>query len=199
MPPPNRRADIMVMPDLVRRYTVRDLESFPNDGKKYELIRGELIVSPAPSVIHEIVVRRLAWRLGQYLEPLGLLEALFPVPADISWDDETLVQPDMLVIRLEELTRRWSTIKNLRLAVEVISPSSRRRDRLDKRLLYQENRVETHWVVDVEAELIEEWHPGDERPLIVADTLRWRVTPEAPLLEIELASLFRDLPPEAAP
>ena len=87
----------MVMPELVRRYTVRDLDSFPNDGKKYELIRGELIVRPAPSVIHEITVNRLARRLGDYLEPLGLLEALFPVRADISWDDETLVQPDILV------------------------------------------------------------------------------------------------------
>ena len=65
MPLPKRRADIMVMPELVRRHTVRDLESFPNDGKKYELIRGELVVSPAPSVIHEIVVRRLAFRLGK--------------------------------------------------------------------------------------------------------------------------------------
>ena len=184
----------MAMPDLVRRYTVPDLESFPNDGKKYELIRGELSVSPAPSMIHQIVVRRMSILLGKYLEPFGLVDTLFDVAADISWNDETLVQPDILVTRLEELTGRWSAVQNLRLAVEVVSPGSYRRDRLDKRLLYQERRVETYWVVDPDAELVEEWHPDDERPLIVADTLRWRVTPLATQLEIELRALFRDLP-----
>jgi Uma2 family endonuclease len=187
----------MAMPELARRYTVRDLESFPDDGKKYELIRGELIVSPAPSVVHQIVVQRLYLVLARYLEPLGLVASLFNVDADISWDDETLVQPDILVVRPEELTRHWSSVKNLRLAVEVVSPWSGRRDRLDKRKLYQETRVETYWVVDPETELIEQWHPGDERPLVLADTLRWQVTPDAPTLEIEIPALFRDLPPES--
>lgn len=187
----------MAMPEFVRRYTISDLQSFPNDGNKYELIRGELIVSPAPSVVHEMVVNRLSAGLLDYLRPLGLGDSLFRI-GDISWDDETLVQPDLLVIRLEELSRRWSTIKNLRLAVEVISPASRRRDRWDKRLLYQENRVEVYWVADVEAELVEEWRPGDERPLVLADFLRWRVSPEAPLLEVDVPALFRNLPPEPA-
>jgi Uma2 family endonuclease len=186
----------MAMPELARRYTVRDLESFPNDGKKYELIRGELIVSPAPSVIHQVVVQRLSWILRRYLDPLSLRETLFDLPADITWDDETLVQPDLLVVRLEELTRRWSSVKNLRLAVEVVSPWSGRRDRLDKRRLYQENRVETYWVVDPETELIEEWHPADERPLVLSNTLRWQATAAAPVVEIEIPALFRDLPPE---
>jgi len=184
----------MVMPELARRYTVRDLESFPNDGNKYELIRGELIVSTAPSVIHEMVVGRLNLALADYLRTLGLADTLFAVPADISWDEETLVQPDLLVVRPEELTRSWESMKHLRLAVEVLSPSSARRDRVDKRLLYQERLVETYWVVDPDAELVEEWRPNEARPMVWADTLRWAVTPDAPAVEIAVASLFRGLP-----
>jgi Uma2 family endonuclease len=187
------------MPEPARRYTVRDLESFPDDGKKYELIRGELIVSPAPSVIHQLVVQRLAGELRDYLKPLGLVNTLFQVAADISWDDDTLLQPDILVVRPEELTRRWSSIKHLRLAAEVLSTSSGRRDRFDKRRLYQERRVETYWVVDPDAELVEEWHPGDEGPLTLAETLRWQVTSDAPVLAIEIPTLFRELPPEDPP
>ena len=183
----------MAMPN-VARYTVADLASLPKDGKRYELIRGELVVSPAPSVRHQIVVGRLADALITYLKPLGLRDTLFFVAADISWDDETLVQPDLLVIRPDELSPNWTTIRNLRLAVEVISPSSNRRDRLDKRTLYQEHRVETYWIVEPDAQLIEQWHPDDTRPAIISDWLVWRVDPGAPEMVIDVAELFAGLP-----
>ena len=191
---PTRRADIMAMPNLVRRYTVADLATMPDDGMRYELIGGELIVSPAPSVHHQIVLRRLANVLAAYLEPLGLADTLFDVAADVSWDDENSVQPDLLVIRPEELSGTWTTVRNLRLAVEVISPSSRRRDRLDKRRLYQEHRVETYWIVDLEAGLVEQWRPDDTRPEIISDSLRWRVDRDAPEVSIDVVRLFADLP-----
>ncbi len=55
-----------------RRYPVADLANFPDDGNRYELIRGALVVSPTPSVHHQIVVSRLARALATYLAPLGL-------------------------------------------------------------------------------------------------------------------------------
>lgn len=184
----------MAMPNLARRYTVADLANFPNDGRRYELIGGELIVSPAPSVHHGIIVRRLTHALAAYLEPLGLADTLFDVAADISWNDTTLVQPDIFVIRPEELSRSWSTVRHLRLVVEVISPSSHRRDRLDKRKLYQEHGVETVWIVEPTAQLVEQWRPNDDRPEIISDTLRWRVDRDQPEATIELARLFAGLP-----
>ena len=184
----------MAMPNLVRRYTVADLANFPDDGKRYELIGGELIVSPAPSVHHQIVLGRLAYALAAYLEPLGLRDTLFDVAADISWDDETLVQPDLFVARPEELSRTWTSVRNLRLAVEVISPSSSRRDRLDKRRLYQEHRVETYWIIEPGAGLVEQWRPDDTQPEIISDTLTWRVDRDAPDVSIDVARLFADLP-----
>ncbi len=184
----------MAMPNLVRRYTVADLARMPDDGMRYELIGGELIVSPAPSVRHQLVLRRLANVLAAYLEPLGLADTLFDVAADVSWDAENSVQPDLLVIRPEELSRTWTTVRNLRLAAEVISPSSSRRDRVDKRGLYQEHRVETYWIVDLEAGLVEQWRPDDPRPEIISDSVRWRVDRDAPELSIDLTRLFGNLP-----
>ncbi len=184
----------MAMPNLVRRYTVADLADFPDDGHRYELIGGELIVSPTPSVHHQIIVRRLANVLAAYLEPLGLADTLFNVAADISWDDATLVQPDIFVTCPEELSMSWSTVRHLRLAVEVISPSSHRRDRRDKRRLYQEHQVETYWIVEPAAQLVEQWRPDDDRPEIIGDTLRWRVDRGQPEASIDLARLFADLP-----
>lgn len=189
-----RRADIMAMPATHRRYTAAEVREFPADGNKYEVIRGELHVTPVPRPRHDMVVMRLSRLLSQYLLPLGRADTLFAVPADISWDDETLVQPDLLVATPEELTNDWTTYRTLLLAAEVISPSSRRRDRVEKRRLYQEERVRTYWVVDHDVGLVEQWEPDDERPLVVADTLRWRVTPDAPELRIDLADLFRNLP-----
>ena len=63
-----------------------------------------------------------------------------------------------------------------------------------KRRLYQRQGVATYWIVDPDAALVELWHPGDERPEIVTDALRWRVTTDADELLIDLGVLFGDLP-----
>jgi len=139
LPSLSRRADIMAMPAAVRRYTVAEVLAFPEDGNRYELIRGELHVSPAPAPRHQVVVGRLYWELAQYLNPLGRRDTLFTAPADIFWDDETLVQPDLLVVSPEELSNSWTTFRTLVLAAEVLSPSSPRRDRVDKRRCTRSN------------------------------------------------------------
>lgn len=184
----------MAMPDLARRYTVREVLAFPEDGKRYELIGGELIVSPAPKPRHQAVVGELHGLLREYLKPLGLAHCLFVGPADISWDDANLVQPDVLVAAPDEVSNDWSTYRRLLLAVEVISPSSRRLDRLAKRRLYQANQVETYWIVDHEAGLVEVWHPDDARPEIVSDLLAWRALPDSEELRVDLSRLFDGLP-----
>jgi Uma2 family endonuclease len=81
-------------------------------------------------------------------------------------------------------------------AVEVVSPSSARADRLTKRMLYQRQGVATYWVVDPDARLVDVWHPEDHRPEIVTDVLTWRVTPDAEELVMDLDDLFQGLPAE---
>ena len=183
----------MGMPEATARYTAEMVQALPEDGNRYEVVHGELLVTPAPAPLHQVVLRRLMRALEDYLEPLGRGETVFPAPADISWDDDTLVQPDISVVAPEEVSPDWRTFRTLLLAVEIVSPSSARADRLVKRRLYQERRVATYWVVDPDARLVEVWHPEDERPAIVSDTLRWQVEPEAPELLVKLAELFRPL------
>ncbi|HWP38353.1 MAG TPA: Uma2 family endonuclease [Gemmatimonadales bacterium] len=182
------------MPDTARRYTVQDVRDFPPDGNRYELVHGELLVTPAPRPEHQIVVVELHDRISPYLAANGGGARLFSVAADISWDDETLVQPDLFVVPAAEVSRDWRTYRTLLLAVEVLSPGSSRADRVVKRRRYQEQGVATYWVVDVDARLVEVWHPDDERPEIVPDLLRWRVSPAARELVIDLAEVFSRLP-----
>lgn len=188
----------MVMPDTLRRYTVDEVLAFPADGNRYELVGGELLVTPAPRFRHQRVVGRIHHALFDYLEAHpGDGEVVFS-PADITWGSKKdLAQPDVFVVAADEVrdsNTSWDSIRTLLLAVEVISGSSTRYDRVTKRRLYQRRGVATYWVVDPDAGLVEVWHPDDERPEIVTETLRWHVAVEAEELVIELGDLFRELP-----
>ena len=184
----------MAMPDTARRYTVSEVLAFPADGNRYELVHGELLVTPAPGARHQLVLAELHYTLRGYLDRTGRAATAVFSPADITWDDETLVQPDLFVVPQAEVSADWSTYKTLLLAVEILSPSSGRADRVVKRRLYQDQDVATYWIVDLEAQVVEVWHPDDERPEIMTDVLPWRVAAGAPELAIDLTSLFKDLP-----
>ena len=101
------------------------------------------------------------------------------------------MQPDVFVVPTAEITEEWSSIQTLLLAVEVVSSSSARYDRIIKRRLYQEHGVDTYWIMDPDAAMVEVWRPDDERPEIVTDVLRWRGEAEAEELAIELAEVFK--------
>ena len=184
----------MGMPQAAQRWTAEMVRALPDDGNRYEAIAGELFVTPAPSFDHQQAVLRLLLRLAPYVDARGLGYALMS-PADIEFDEETLVQPDVLVApRIEgRRPKNWAEIKRLSLAVEVLSPSTARADRTVKRRLFQRVNVPEYWIVDVEARLVERWRPGDERPDVVTETLAWRPDPNAPALEIDLPRLFAEI------
>jgi Uma2 family endonuclease len=193
LPARPRRADTMVMVDATRRYTVDEVLAFPADGNRYELVDGTLLVTPAPTAPPQLVIGRLYLALAEYVRRTGGTQVLLS-PADISWDRTKLVQPDIFVVPLSEVTASWKTYRTLLLAVEVVSPSSARGDRLVKRRLYQRQGVGTYWVVDPDARLIEIWHPDDDRPTIATETLRWALSPEGPALEVAVTDVFSGLP-----
>jgi Uma2 family endonuclease len=186
----------MVMPAIssARRYTAAEVLAFPADGNRYEVVHGELLVTPAPRAVHQVVVGEFFNRVHNYLVALGRPARVVAGPADITWDEETTVQPDILVVPECEVTTDWRSYRTLLLAVEVLSPSSTRGDRVVKRRLYQEQRVGVYWIVDADKRLVEVWRPDDEAPEIVTDVLRWQVTPDAPVLEIALGDVFGVLP-----
>ena len=184
----------MGMPDTARRYTVDEVLAFPDDGNRYELVDGELLVTPAPAQVHQLVLGRLFTSLAAYLAPYQAVAQAFFAPGDVIWSQDEYVQPDLFVVPANEVTGDWRDCRTLLLAVEVVSPGSARADRLTKRRLYQRRGVGTYWVVDPTARLAEVWHPDDERPEIVADVLRWRVTPDAAEWRVDLRELFSGLP-----
>jgi Uma2 family endonuclease len=184
----------MAMPDTARRYTVDEVLEFPEDGKRYELVAGELLVTPSPAQKHQLVLGELYMALQTHLAPHRNSAITFFSPADIIWSPSDYVQPDLFVVPAAEVTGNWRDCQTLLLAVEIVSPSSARGDRLAKRRLYQRRGVRTYWIVDPDAQLVEVWRPQDERPAIVTDVIRWRVSPDAPEFTIDLPHLFADLP-----
>jgi Uma2 family endonuclease len=189
-----RGPHIMGMPQPIGDWTVAQVLALPDDGNRYEVVDGELLVTPAPSLLHQRAVRALNDRLGPFVRAHRLGEVILS-PADIEFDGRTLLQPDLLVAPLVEgrRPRSWREIRTLLLAVEVLSPSTARADRQVKRRRYQRNGVPEYWIVDLDARLVERWRPADERPEILAERLEWRASPEAPPLEIDLAECFSEI------
>jgi Uma2 family endonuclease len=173
-------------------WTADMVRALPDDGKRYETVHGELLVSPAPRAWHQEVASRLHVALRLYLQahPVG---HLFASPADISWSEDTLVQPDLFVVPLEQArTLDWARIRDLRLVIEVLSPSTSRHDRFTKRRLYQEVGIPLFWIVDPDAHAVEVWTPVALFPTVERERVTWEPG-GAPPFALELAELFRPI------
>lgn len=136
-----------------RPLTEDDLEELPSDGHRYELVDGVLVVTPAPSEPHQSAVVALAVLLAGLCPPeLKLLVA----PFDVRLAADTVLQPDVLVCRRGDLTRRNLPASPV-LAVEVLSPSTRRIDLALKRSRYEAAGCPSYWVVDPDVPSIVAW------------------------------------------
>jgi len=170
------------------------VRALPDDGQRYEVVHNELLVTPAPRALHQIIVLRLIDALAVACGPSSAYVRLCS-PADISWDDDSLVQPDLFVVpRAEAATLDWARMRTLLLVAEVLSPSTARQDREQKRRLYQEQGVGVLWIVDADARRVEVWTPEASFPTIETERLVWRPDADAePLVTIALPELFAAL------
>jgi Uma2 family endonuclease len=134
----------MALPSNVEfPYTVADLEALPDDGHRYELIDGALVVSPGPSWPHQSVVVELTSLLhGVCPRDLRVLTA----PFDVRPDEFNSYQPDVLVARYADLDEKYLRAAPV-LAVEVLSPSSGIRDATLKKAVYERLGVDSYWLV----------------------------------------------------
>lgn len=182
------------MAQLAGLYTIEMLERFPRDGKRYEILDGVLLVTPAPTPIHQTVQASLGDALRPYIRGHRLGQVWFG-PADVIFDGHTLFEPDLMVVLGENAPRlrSWRDLPDPALAVEILSPSSARFDRGGKRERYLTRCVE-YWVVDPDARLIERWRRGDERPSVHHKTLEWQPDPRVAPLSVDVQALFADLP-----
>ncbi|MCX6400815.1 MAG: Uma2 family endonuclease [Propionibacteriales bacterium] len=158
-----------------RPLTVDDLDAMPDDGHRYELIDGTLIVSPAPLLRHQLVHSRLM-RLLLNATPSHL--EVLSAPTDIVLADDTVVQPDLLVVPLAQIVGRKLMAPPL-LAVEILSPSSRLIDLNLKRARYERAGVPSYWVVDPDELRLVAWRLSEGAYVDVADVAAdetWRAT-----------------------
>jgi Uma2 family endonuclease len=146
-----------------RDWTVDDLARLPDDGLQYELADGVLLVTPGPVPVHQRACARLYLLLAEACPP-GL--EVFFAPLDYQPTRRRSLQPDLLVVRPQDVGP--TAVSGLVLAVEVLSPSTRSKDLLLKRALYEDGGVASYWVVDPDEPSLVAWELRGGRYVEVA-------------------------------
>jgi Uma2 family endonuclease len=143
--------------------TYEDLETFPEDNLRRELIDGKLVVTAAPATRHQRVVAKLVHRLYAYCEVHG--GEVLPAPLDVYFSDTNVVEPDVIYAREENRDRFEQKFFRSApdLVVEVSSPSTRRLELIRKRDLYERFGVPEYWFVDLDADRLEVYRLAEGR------------------------------------
>src|SRR5450755_3169587 len=138
----------MLMATKTRRWTSADLVDLPDDGNRYEVLDGELFVTPQAAHDHQVVAFAFARKLADFCDAHGI--AYIAAPGAVMWDDNEL-QPDIQVIPGKFVLRsgaKWKDLPLPLLVVEVLSPSTWQRDLKKKREAYLRIEIPTYWTVD---------------------------------------------------
>lgn len=181
----------MAMPAPSTEWTLEMLHALPDDGKRYELIDGELLVSPSPSRVHQRVAAELHLALSPWARRHGFEVCI--APSEIVFSPTRALQPDLFVVPYVNGTwiRDARDLAQLVLAVEVVSPSTARQDRVIKKRVFMEHGVAEYWIVDPDGRTVERWRQGEARPEILDTTLSWTPPGGAATLDTDLVELFR--------
>ena len=176
----------MVMPVMPRvgEWTVDDLRDLPDDGLQYELADGVLLVSPAPRPRHQRAALNLAVLLKAAV-PADL--EVFVAPLDFQPTRHRSLQPDVLVVRRDDVGEE-NVQGGVLLAVEVLSPSTRAKDLVLKRSLYEDSGVPSYWVVD-----------PDDASLLVLELEDGRYVQKARVVGDEAVGLAAPFPVRVVP
>lgn len=199
LPPESCAEHIMAMPALQqRRWTAAEVRQLTADNPlhtpRYELVDGLLLVTPSPGWPHQRTVKNLLFALTTYLRSTRVGEA-FVSPSDVELEPEFISQPDLFILSWPEIRRMMREgfpVYALMVAIEVLSPSSSRHDRVRKRPKYQQH-VQEYWIVDPDARLIERWRGSDDRPEICTTRFTWQPPGEAAPLTLDLEAFFDDV------
>ncbi len=193
----------MGMPAVEKRdWTVEDVRQLREEqearpfGKRvrYEVVDGELLVSPGPSWRHATATLLLITRLYEYLQRQRV-GTPYMAEADVDFDQRTGVQPDVFVAPLVGTRRPLSfeDVGRLLLVVEILSPSTAHYDRTKKRARYQRAGVPEYWIADMDGRVIERWRPDDDRPEILGETIVWHPEGAEDALTIDLVRYFAEV------
>ncbi|MEA3245019.1 MAG: Uma2 family endonuclease [Gemmatimonadota bacterium] len=172
------------------RWTRAHLARLPNDGHRYEVLDGALLVTPQARLAHQEVVARLIEVLRPYCRTHELGVAVGP--GAVVWSDNEL-QPDVQVIPLPAarvMHEEWETVPPPLLVIEVLSQGSERHDRGKKRAAYLMLGIPEYWIVDIDARSVTVHMPGAAAPMVVTGALPWTPRADVPALEIDLVRLL---------
>ncbi len=162
------------------RFTYEDLQHFPDDNKRRELIDGEVYVTPAPNIRHQRIVANLLVLINDFLRenPLG---EVFVAPVDVvfSEKDDDIAEPDLIYLSKEKssLVSKRGIEGAPDWLIEVTSPSTRQRDFTVKRKLYQKYGVPLYWIIDLDAEMIHVWDEGEHKVYKADDVIQVKMLP----------------------
>ena len=180
---------------LKERKTVKDYEALP-EGAPYQLIDGELVMSPAPNPFHQELLKRIFLRFYKVIEETEKGKVLF-APIDVYLDEENAFQPDLVVLLKDSLGK--ITEKGVEgapdMVVEVLSPSTAYYDLRKKKEVYEKAGVKEYWIVDPDMEEIEVYvNEGGNFRIFSKAKKQGRVRSSLIRnLEIELKDLFKEV------
>jgi Uma2 family endonuclease len=178
----------MLMATTTKQWTLEEVHSLPDDGNRYELVRGELFVTPPPTDPHETIGARLSHLLFAYVEreKLGYVYR----PQAVMRFEGSEVEPDLMVRQPNaNPDPTWDNAPTPILVVEIHSPSTRRRDLIQKRSLYMEAGVEEYWMVDEEQRTITSVR-RDRQDVVTRGELEWHPNGAAAPLTLSIADVF---------
>ncbi|MDW7650262.1 MAG: Uma2 family endonuclease [Bacillota bacterium] len=181
--------------DASKQYTYQDylkLEEIP--GYRHEVLDGVLIREPSPNVAHQRVVGRIYLLLQEYFREKDPAGEVFLSPLDVTLSEITVVQPDLLYISSKQSIIKETRIEGApKLVVEVLSPASGRKDRLQKLQIYQKAEVEHFWVVNPQEKTAEFFALRDGLYSLVASGMEDEILkhPDFDGLSIELKNLWQ--------
>ncbi len=174
------------------KFTITDYMSTPN-GKRYQLLDGELIVAPSPTSKHQSISGQLYLIMTQFVAQ-SQLGRVWYAPLDVILSGHDVVQPDIFFISSERAN--ILTVANVQgapdLVVEILSPATAQHDREYKRTLYGRHGVREYWLVDPEEDMVEVWTES-ETGLVLTAAYQRGDTLASPLLQslsIPLEAIF---------
>ena len=180
------------------RLTYDDFVRIPDDGKRHEIIDGVHYVTPSPNLRHQELVLRLGVAFANFLEDRPERGRVFLAPFDVVFSFHDVVEPDVIFVAPDELD--ILTDKNIQgtpaLVIEVLSPSTRKRDQQVKHALYERTGVREYWLVDADVNAVTIHRRATDRSFaraagLTAARLDTLETPLLPGWSLPLSRLFR--------
>lgn len=184
-------------PQTATRMTYEEFMALPDDGKHYELIEGELVLNPAPVPRHQWIIGNVHFALRAYFVAHGGGRAYLS-PVDVVLSSVNVLEPDVVVI----LADRLALIGPMNvqgppsIAIEVLSPGSRRKDEVTKKRLYEQFGVDEYWIADPETETVKIYRrSGDtfDRAIEIDTDAGGTITsPLLPGLALDVTAVFAE-------